>query len=219
MGHLCDSCIWSDFSKWVRDFCSAVNPELCELKASSFPLHFSRFALLLLRNHNISFMTPKCIAGLLQPMGLPVSSTPGSAGDNIPCFFLWFDIFEWKVGGQQSSAKNRFLGKERTQGNITIKGGRKADRLQCKLFTVKLLTWNSVTNSCFKTGFLRGLLKLTSLWGMPVIFSKFLQASFQHFVQFSDCCNTFCSKCKDFSVPPSTCLSPCSVCGSHSIDI
>lgn len=59
------------------------------------------------------------------------------------------------------------------------KRGKQTDWLQHKIFTVKLLTWNSVTNSWFRLGFLKDLLKLTSLWGGSVIFSKFLRISFQ----------------------------------------
>lgn len=133
---------------------------------------------MLLRN-NISFMTPKYMAGLLRSIGVTCLLYSCFFWMQYSLLFWWFDIFEWKVVGQQGSAKNRFLGKETTLGNITIKEGRKAGQLQCKIFTVKLLTWNSVTNSCFKAGFLRGLLKLTNLWTRPVIYSKFLQASFQ----------------------------------------
>lgn len=53
-------------------------------------------------------------------MGLPTSSAPKH-----PYVFYWFDILEWKGVGEQSSAKDRLLEKERVQCNVTVKGGSK----------------------------------------------------------------------------------------------
>lgn len=114
----------SDFSKQVRDLCSAVSQELCELKANIIFL-FSPAVLPCHYWEIISFMTPKCIAWRLHATGPPISSAPVSAGCDRPCFFYWFDISEWKGIGEQNSAKGRGLEKERVQCNITVKEGSK----------------------------------------------------------------------------------------------